>query len=90
MDNYSIIEGVIRQNTDNPIKQEEKKPCNPFLFAEGEELRKEMMEKIYKSASYEHEDQVFFKQLIDLMHYINFLEYKLKKVHQGKKDCKES
>lgn len=80
MKDYSIIEGVIRQNTDNQLEQNEKKPCNPFLFAEGEELRKAMMDRIYKGAGYHNEDQEFFKKLIDLMNYINFLEHKLEKI----------
>lgn len=107
MNNYSIIEGVIRQSTDNPIKggdseseelkevkvafrkEEKKEPCNPFLFAEGEELRKAMMERIYKGAGYHDEDQEFFKKLIDLMHYVNYLEHRLEKIKQEVNDsCK--
>jgi len=114
MDDYSIIEGMIRQSTDNPIerynrvddslvptpesmkevkvvirKEEKKEPCNPFLFAEGEELRKAMMQRIYKGAGYHDEDQEFFKKLIDLMHYVNFLEHRLEKIKQEVNDsCK--
>lgn len=121
MDNYSIIEGMIRQSTDNPIerdttddslvptpeltseqtgelmkevkvafrKEAKKEPCNPFLFAEGEELRKAMMQRIYKGAGYHDEDQEFFKKLIDLMHYVNFLEHRLEKIKQEANDaCK--
>jgi len=89
MDNYSIIEGMIRQSTDNPISQGDKKARNPFLFAEGEELRRAMMERIYKGAGYHDEDQEFFKKLIDLMHYVNFLEHRLEKIKQEVNDsCK--
>lgn len=59
-----------------------KNPCNPFLFSEGEELRKEMMQRIYEGAGYYNEDQEFFKKLIDLMHYVNFLEHRLEKIKE--------
>jgi hypothetical protein len=104
MDNYSIIEGMIRQSTNNPIERDttddslvptpqsetqKGEPRNAFLFAEGEELRKEMMKRIYEGAGYHNEDQEFFKKLIDLMHYVNFLEHRLEKIKQEANDaCK--
>ena len=101
MDNYSIIEGMIRQSTNNPIerdttddslaptpqsKTQKEEPRNAFLFAEGEDLRKEMMKRIYEGAGFYNEDQEFFKKLIDLMHYVNFLEHRLEKIKQEVND----
>jgi hypothetical protein len=104
MDNYSIIEGMIRQSTNNPIERDttddslastpqpeaqKEEPRNAFLFAEGEGLRKEMMKRIYEGAAYHNEDQEFFKKLIDLMHYVDFLEYKLNKIKQEANKCSQ-